>query len=31
MNHVFGMGVTDFGVNLTGAPITMLNEIMKTA
>ncbi|HVJ16876.1 MAG TPA: DUF1552 domain-containing protein [Polyangiaceae bacterium] len=31
MNHVFGMGVTDFGVNLTGAPIAMLNEIMKTA
>jgi len=30
MNHVFGMGATDFGQNLTGAPIAMINEIMKT-
>lgn len=30
MNHVFGMGVTDFGVNRTGAPIAMIDEIVAT-
>ena len=28
MNKVFGMGATDFGVNLTGAPISTINEIV---
>jgi hypothetical protein len=28
MNKVFGMGVTGFGVNLTGAPISTINEIV---
>jgi len=28
MNKVFGMGVTDFGANLTGAPISIINEIV---
>ncbi|HVJ19965.1 MAG TPA: DUF1552 domain-containing protein [Polyangiaceae bacterium] len=28
MNHVLGMNVTDFGQNLTGAPIALINEIM---
>jgi len=30
-NHVFGMGMTDFGQNMTGAPIQMINEIMLGA
>ena len=28
MNHVYGMGVTEFGQNLTGAPLAMISEIM---
>ncbi len=28
MNKVFGMGVTDFGANLTGAPLSYINEIV---
>jgi hypothetical protein len=28
VEKVFGMGVTDFGVNLTGAPISTINEIV---
>ena len=28
MNKVFNMGQTDFGVNLTGAPISVINEIV---
>jgi hypothetical protein len=28
MNSVFGMGATDFGHNLTGAPIAIIPEIV---
>jgi hypothetical protein len=28
MNSVFGMGQTNFGANLTGAPISVINEIV---
>ena len=30
MNSVFGMGVTNFGQNLTGAPISTINELVAT-
>jgi hypothetical protein len=30
MNSVFGMAQTDFGQNLTGAPISIINEIVAT-
>jgi hypothetical protein len=29
MNGVYDMGVSDFGVNLTGAPIGMINELLN--
>jgi hypothetical protein len=28
MNSVFGMAQTNFGQNLTGAPISIINEIV---
>jgi len=31
MNSVFGMGQTNFGQNLTGAPISIINEIVAPA
>jgi hypothetical protein len=30
MNGVYDMGVSNFGVNLTGAPIGMINELLNT-
>jgi hypothetical protein len=30
MNSVFGMAQTDFGQDLTGAPISIINEIVAT-
>ncbi|HEY3667414.1 MAG TPA: hypothetical protein VGL19_15510, partial [Polyangiaceae bacterium] len=29
MNGVYGMGALDFGQNLTGAPIAMINELLN--